>query len=63
MVCPYGVIKRNVSDKKIVSKCDMCEDEDIPVCVKNCPNEALKFKDISGKSLSGESMVGADDNE
>ncbi len=49
MVCPYGVIKRNIIDtqnisaKKAASKCDMCPDEDIPVCVKNCPNEALKF--------------------
>ncbi len=57
MVCPYGVIKRNVTDKKIVSKCDMCEDEDIPVCVKNCPNEALKFKEIKGKPKSDKNLV------
>ena len=58
MVCPYGVIKRNVSDKKIASKCDLCEDEDIPVCVKNCPNEALKFKETSIKSASGKNLAG-----
>lgn len=46
MVCPYGVIKRSVSEKKVASKCDLCIGEDIPVCVKNCPNEALKFIDI-----------------
>ncbi len=63
MVCPYGVIKRNVSGKKIVSKCDMCEDEDVPVCVKNCPNEALRFKEANGKSVSDESLAGADNNE
>jgi carbon-monoxide dehydrogenase iron sulfur subunit len=40
MVCPFGVIKRG-SEKKIVSKCDLCLDENVPVCVKNCPNEAL----------------------
>ena len=47
MVCPYGVIKRNISGGKarVASKCDMCVDEDIPVCVKNCPNEALGFID------------------
>lgn len=45
MVCPYGVIKRNYSDRKIASKCDLCIDEEIPVCVRNCPNEALKFLD------------------
>ena len=43
MVCPYGVIKMDISRKRITSKCDLCAGEDIPVCVKNCPNEALKF--------------------
>ena len=52
MVCPYGAIKRDLSSGKIASKCDLCEDEEIPVCVKNCPNEALKFKDIDEKELS-----------
>ena len=41
MVCPVGVISRNVEGEKIVSKCDLCMDEEIPVCVKNCPNEAI----------------------
>jgi Fe-S-cluster-containing dehydrogenase component len=41
----------------------MCEDEDIPVCVKNCPNEALKFKEVNSKSLSDESLAGEDSNE
>lgn len=45
MVCPYGVIKRDLSVRKAVSKCDLCFDVEIPVCVKNCPNEALKFID------------------
>lgn len=45
MVCPYGVIKRNYSVRKVASKCDLCVDEELPVCVKNCPNEALKFLD------------------
>jgi len=43
MACPYGVIKRDISEKKVASKCDLCIDEEVPVCVKNCPNEALKF--------------------
>ena len=52
MVCPYGVIKRDISAKRVASKCDMCVDEKIPVCVKNCPNEALKFSDIASDSES-----------
>ena len=45
MVCPYGVIKRNLSEKKVASKCDFCGEEEIPVCVANCPNEALNYTD------------------
>ena len=41
MVCPFGVISRSVEGKKIASKCDLCMGEEIPVCVKNCPNEAI----------------------
>jgi carbon-monoxide dehydrogenase iron sulfur subunit len=47
MVCPYGAIHRNMADKKIASKCDLCAGEEVPACVKNCPNEALVFEDRS----------------
>ncbi len=40
MVCPFGVIQRS-QQRKIASKCDLCYGEEIPVCVKNCPNDAL----------------------
>jgi len=38
--CPYGALKRDVPQKR-VAKCDLCQGEEIPVCVANCPNEAL----------------------
>lgn len=41
MVCPYGVIQRDLAEKKIASKCDLCLELDVPACVANCPNEAL----------------------
>ena len=41
MVCPFGVITRSTSEKRIASKCDLCQGEKEPVCVKNCPNEAI----------------------
>lgn len=40
MICPFGVIHCG-NEKKIASKCDLCYGETMPVCVKNCPNEAL----------------------
>ncbi len=45
MVCPFGVIRRNLEKKRIASKCDLCQGEEIPVCVANCPNEALELRD------------------
>jgi carbon-monoxide dehydrogenase iron sulfur subunit len=45
MVCPFGVIKRDRESKKVGSKCDLCLGEEMPVCVQNCPNEALTFEE------------------
>ena len=45
MVCPFGVILRNIERKKIASKCDLCMGEEIPVCVNNCPNEAIVYEE------------------
>jgi carbon-monoxide dehydrogenase iron sulfur subunit len=45
MVCPFGVIKRDTQGKKIASKCDLCLGEETPVCVVNCPNEALIYEE------------------
>jgi carbon-monoxide dehydrogenase iron sulfur subunit len=40
IACPYGALTRDASSKA-VAKCDLCPGRDIPVCVANCPNEAL----------------------
>jgi len=40
LACPYGALTRDMSSSLVV-KCDLCPDQDIPVCVANCPNEAL----------------------
>jgi anaerobic carbon-monoxide dehydrogenase iron sulfur subunit len=45
MVCPFGTIRRDVERGSIASKCDLCPGEKIPVCVKNCPNEALVYEE------------------
>jgi len=42
LVCPFGAIKQDLLQRKAV-RCDLCEGEDIPVCVTNCPNEALVY--------------------
>jgi carbon-monoxide dehydrogenase iron sulfur subunit len=42
MVCPVGAILRGKGGS-VASKCDLCAGEDIPVCVENCPNAALRI--------------------
>lgn len=44
MSCPLGMIQRERKTKKVASKCDLCPAEEIPVCVRNCPNEALTYE-------------------
>ena len=45
MVCPMGAVRRNIEHGKVASKCDLCGGEEMPVCVANCPNEALVYED------------------
>jgi carbon-monoxide dehydrogenase iron sulfur subunit len=40
VACPYGALSQDVHSKTVI-KCDLCPDREIPVCVANCPNEAL----------------------
>ena len=49
MVCPFGVITRNTEGKKVASKCDLCIGAEMPVCVKNCPNEAITYEEEKKK--------------
>ncbi len=44
MVCPFGVIKPDLKNKRVASKCDLCGDRETPACVEHCPNEAIKMK-------------------
>ena len=45
LVCPLGVIRQDTEQKKML-KCDLCQGEEIPVCVANCPNEALAHMEV-----------------
>jgi carbon-monoxide dehydrogenase iron sulfur subunit len=40
LACPYGALVRDGS-RKVVAKCDLCPEHEVPVCVAYCPNEAL----------------------
>jgi carbon-monoxide dehydrogenase iron sulfur subunit len=51
VACPYGAIKQDKTQKKVL-KCDLCQGEDIPVCVTNCPNEALVYAEVQDESLT-----------
>ena len=45
MACPFGVILRDAKGRRVVTKCDLCPDRDVPVCVEACPNEALVYEE------------------
>ena len=42
IACPFGTMRQDIHQGK-VAKCDLCPGEDVPVCVANCPNEALVY--------------------
>ena len=56
LVCPFGAIRQNANQRKTV-RCDMCQGQDIPVCVANCPNEALVYVEVQNGEPDVESKV------
>ena len=51
LVCPYGVLSRD-KEQAVAVKCDLCPGHEIPVCVANCPNEALLVSSDDKAELS-----------
>jgi carbon-monoxide dehydrogenase iron sulfur subunit len=49
LVCPLGAIRQNEAQDKTI-KCDLCPGEEVPVCVTNCPNEALFYVEVNNGS-------------
>ncbi len=49
LVCPYGAPLPDYGNEHVV-KCDLCPGRQTPVCVENCPNEALIYAEepVSG---------------
>jgi len=56
LVCPLGAIKQDTEQKKVL-KCDLCPGKEIPVCVANCPNEALVYVDLQDENPDVEKEV------
>ena len=52
MVCPNGVLSRDIANH-LIAKCDLCPGQEIPVCVANCPNEALVMIGDDGRTIRG----------
>jgi carbon-monoxide dehydrogenase iron sulfur subunit len=49
MVCPYGVIQRQLELGKAV-KCDLCPEREAPACVASCPTKALVYEEVESFS-------------
>jgi carbon-monoxide dehydrogenase iron sulfur subunit len=57
LVCPLGAIRLD-TDRNIMVKCDLCQGEEVPACVANCPNEALIYADIETEGQhAGEKVI------
>jgi carbon-monoxide dehydrogenase iron sulfur subunit len=54
LACPLAAIKPDIEQKRAL-KCDLCQGEEIPVCVANCPNEALVYVEVPDGSFVAES--------
>lgn len=46
MSCPYGVLKPDRVNKKVIIKCNMCGDRDTPRCVEECPTGTLSVVEV-----------------
>ena len=51
LVCPFGAVKQDTTRRKAI-RCDLCQGEEIPVCVANCPNEALVYAESEAESVA-----------
>lgn len=56
LACPLGAIRLDTGQRKMV-KCDLCQGEEIPACVANCPNEALIYVEVPDGSSNIENQV------
>lgn len=45
MVCPFGVVRPS-RDKKVSVRCDLCQGEEVPACVRACPTKAIFYADV-----------------
>lgn len=44
MVCPFGIISRELDDKNKAVKCDLCPERASPACVDACPTKTLSYE-------------------
>lgn len=51
LACPFGAIKLDTNQGKTI-RCDLCQGENVPVCVTNCPNEALVYVEVQDENRS-----------
>ncbi len=48
VACPNGALTKDTGNGVVV-KCDLCPERDVPVCVANCPNEALVYMEVANE--------------
>jgi carbon-monoxide dehydrogenase iron sulfur subunit len=56
LVCPLAAIRQDARQRKVI-KCDLCQGEEIPACVANCPNEALVYVEVQDGNSKAEQVA------
>lgn len=53
MACPYGVLKADKLQHKVIMKCDMCMDhpDQTSQCVAKCPMQAITLEEVAQPAL------------
>lgn len=59
MVCPYGVVGRQL-ERRVAVKCDHCPDREVPACVAACPTKALVYAEEEEFSSSVRRVAAAE---
>ena len=49
LACPFSAIRQDTQRGRI-AKCDFCPEHAVPICVANCPNEALVYVEVQDRS-------------
>mgnify|MGYP006281244259 FL=1 len=52
MSCPYGLAFKD-KKRNVAFKCDLCQDQEKPSCIEQCPTGAIQLIEVKEKKVIG----------